>query len=149
MKLHKIACWGLLATMVGLTGCASIVCKSKWPVAFKSDPPGAEVVVSDDSGRELHRGTTPVTFRLHSGAGYFVPEDYVVEMKMNGYQEDRGVLKASMNGWYVANAAFGGLIGLLIVDPATGAMWKLPGEYCANLLTNSPLPAATNSVSQK
>jgi hypothetical protein len=148
MKLHTIACLGMLATMVGLTGCASIVSKSKWPVAFKSDPPGAEVVISDDSGKELHRGMTPVVFKLHSGAGYFMPEDYVVEMKMNGYQEDRGVLKAGMNGWYVANAAFGGLIGLLIVDPATGAMWKLPSEYSVNLLTTGALPA-TNSVSQK
>ena len=28
---------------------------------------------------------------------------------------------------------FGGLIGFLIVDPATGAMWRLPDSYHANL----------------
>lgn len=30
-----------------------------------------------------------------------------------------------MNGWYIGNLLFGGIIGLLIVDPATGAMWTL------------------------
>ena len=31
-----------------------------------------------------------------------------------------------MKGWYWATPIFGGLIGILIVDPATGAMWPLP-----------------------
>jgi hypothetical protein len=139
----------MLTTNLGLTGCASIVSKSNWPVAFKSDPPGAKIVITDDNGKELHRGTTPVTFKLHSGAGFLIPADYVVEMKMDGYPEDRGVLKAGMNGWYIGNVAFGGLIGLLVVDPATGAMWKLPSEYSVNLLaTNFPRTTA-NPVSQK
>jgi len=30
-----------------------------------------------------------------------------------------------LNGWYIGNLLFGGLIGLLIVDPLTGAMWTL------------------------
>ncbi len=30
-----------------------------------------------------------------------------------------------MNGWYAGNIVFGGLIGILIVDPATGAMWDI------------------------
>ena len=33
------------------------------------------------------------------------------------------VLETRMNGWYLGNIIFGGLIGALIVDPATGAMW--------------------------
>jgi hypothetical protein len=35
-------------------------------------------------------------------------------------------LTADIDGWYFGNLLFGGLIGILIVDPATGAMWKLP-----------------------
>ncbi|MFH6792762.1 hypothetical protein ACHRCF_16520, partial [Acinetobacter baumannii] len=31
----------------------------------------------------------------------------------------------TLSGWYLGNIIFGGLIGLLIVDPATGAMYKL------------------------
>ena len=30
-----------------------------------------------------------------------------------------------MDGWYAGNILIGGLLGLLIIDPATGSMWKL------------------------
>ena len=30
-----------------------------------------------------------------------------------------------MNGWYFGNILFGGLIGMIAVDPATGAMYTL------------------------
>ena len=30
-----------------------------------------------------------------------------------------------MDGWYIGHILFGGLIGFLIIDPATGSMWKL------------------------
>lgn len=35
-------------------------------------------------------------------------------------------MDTKVNGWYIGgNLLFGGVIGWLIVDPATGAMWKL------------------------
>ncbi|MEW6291598.1 MAG: hypothetical protein AB1545_17315, partial [Thermodesulfobacteriota bacterium] len=35
-------------------------------------------------------------------------------------------VESKANGWYIlGNLLFGGLIGYLIVDPATGAMWNL------------------------
>ena len=34
-------------------------------------------------------------------------------------------LECSVNGWYFGNLLIGGLIGMLIIDPATGAMYKL------------------------
>jgi len=34
-------------------------------------------------------------------------------------------LECSVNGWYFGNLFIGGLIGMLIVDPATGAMYRL------------------------
>lgn len=30
-----------------------------------------------------------------------------------------------MNGWYFGNLLLGGVIGMLIVDPATGAMYRI------------------------
>ncbi len=33
-----------------------------------------------------------------------------------------------MNGWYWGNFAIGGLIGFLIVDPLTGAMYRIKDE---------------------
>jgi hypothetical protein len=34
-------------------------------------------------------------------------------------------VEGQVNGWYFGNIIFGGLIGLLAVDPATGAMYTL------------------------
>jgi hypothetical protein len=31
-----------------------------------------------------------------------------------------------MSGWYCGKLLFGGLIGMLAVDPATGAIWNSP-----------------------
>jgi hypothetical protein len=43
-----------------------------------------------------------------------------------------------VDGWYFGNLLFGGLIGLLIVDPATGAMYKLePNEINCNLVSSA------------
>lgn len=38
-----------------------------------------------------------------------------------------------MNGWYMGNILIGGLVGMLVVDPASGAMWSLPDNVNANL----------------
>jgi hypothetical protein len=32
---------------------------------------------------------------------------------------------STVNGWYVGNVILGGMIDLLVVNPATGAMWTL------------------------
>ena len=47
-------------------------------------------------------------------------------MKKIGFEDKVISIESSMDGWYIANILFGGLIGMLAVDPATGAMWKLP-----------------------
>lgn len=130
-------------SLITLTGCASIVSKSNWPVSIKSDPPGAEVTISDDNGKEVHRGVTPMTVKLKSSGGFLIPEDYLIDMKLAGYKDDRGVIKAGVNPWYCGNIIFGSVIGLLIVDPATGAMWKLPGEYNVRL---SATPSASSPI---
>jgi hypothetical protein len=42
-------------------------------------------------------------------------------------------VSAGLNGWYLGNLLFGGLVGLLVVDPATGAMFRLPEDATVNL----------------
>jgi len=144
MKLIHL---GLLAAVLSLTGCASIVSKTKWPVAFQSDPPGAQVTVVDESGKTVRQGVTPTTIKLASGSGYFKAQNYQVDMKLDGYKEHKGVIQADLNGWYFGNIGFGGLIGMLAVDPATGAMWRLPKEYSVKLLKseNPATPLAVES----
>lgn len=130
---------------VSLSGCASIVSKSQYNVAVSSLPEGAAFVIKDKSGVKVHRGVTPQTVTLSSGAGYFQGATYTVDFTKEGHQPAVETLDSSLNGWYWGNIVFGGLIGLLAVDPATGAMWKLD-ERVAKVLDPLPAPADAPSV---
>jgi len=118
-------------------GCASIVSHSNWPITFNSNPSGAEIVITDRNGNQIHRGTTPTTLTLKSSSGFFSPARYDVEVKLAGYNVANASVSAEINGWYFGNLFFGGLIGMLVVDPATGAMWRLPQQYTVNLVKAS------------
>jgi len=117
-----------LCTVVALSifgSCASIVSKSSWPVNVRSNPAGAKVTITNRSGVEVYKGETPATVQLKSGAGFFKKESYTVKYELDGYAPLSIPLECKLNGWYWGNILFGGLIGWLIVDPATGAMYKL------------------------
>lgn len=136
MRSSTILTLALLAT---LTSCASIVSKSKYPVSIQSDPTGLEFDVVDKAGKTVHHGTTPQVVTLEADAGFFQRAHYVVHFHKNVARETDVELDASLDPWYFGNILFGGLIGLVIVDPLTGAMWKLPKE----LLTKVPTEVAT------
>ncbi len=53
-----------------------------------------------------------------------------------------------MNGWYIANIIFGGLIGLLIIDPATGAMYTLSPKDVNAVLDSTQSQTAQNKSKQ-
>ncbi|QYM78788.1 hypothetical protein K0B96_16015 [Horticoccus luteus] len=38
---------------------------------------------------------------------------------------DSPLIRPEMSGWYWGNILFGGLIGMIVVDPITGSMWNL------------------------
>ena len=73
----------------------------------------------------MHSGTTPLTVTLKKGRGYFKPESYVVRFAKEGFQTREITVQGAINGWYFGNILFGGLIGMLAVDPSTGAMYTL------------------------
>ena len=115
----------VVAGAVVLAGCASIVSKSEYPVAITSNPIGADFVVKRDSGVPVASGVTPATIVLPASEGYFQPAKYTIEYKRKGVVQSVP-LTAKIDGWYFGNLLFGGvIIGMLIVDPATGAMWRL------------------------
>ncbi|SEA19720.1 hypothetical protein [Microbulbifer marinus] len=114
------------AGMVLATGCASILSDSSYPVTINSTPSGANFSVVNEAGLDVHTGVTPDTITLAASDGFFSSASYTVKYQMAGYNEQSFQLTAGMDGWYIGNILFGGLIGMLIVDPATGAMWKLP-----------------------
>lgn len=116
-----------------LSGCASIVSDSAYPVSVSSTPVGANFEIKDSTGTIIHSGTTPGTVTLKSGRGYFKKANYTIAFKKEGFADQEIKLNSSLNGWYWGNLLFGGLIGMLIVDPLTGAMYKLPENTAADL----------------
>jgi hypothetical protein len=116
-------------------GCASIVSKTKWPIVVSSTPVGASVTITNKKGNSVYRGNTPAVLTLKSGAGFFSKESYLVKISMPGYDEKMVPLECKLNGWYAGNILIGGIIGLLIIDPATGAMYKLSTEAIHEKLT--------------
>lgn len=117
---------------VVLAGCASIVSKSEYPVAITSNPTGADFTVKRRNGIPIASGVTPATIVLPASDGYFQPAKYTIEYKRKGALQSVP-LTAKIDGWYFGNIIFGGvIIGMLIVDPATGAMWRLNDTVVAS-----------------
>lgn len=123
--MKKILVTSILAFTLGLNGCASIITGSSQVVTFTSVPESASIEIKNRKGKKIHTGQTPVTVSLKKGAGYFKPEKYKVTFSKAGYQTKTVEVTGTLSGWYFGNILFGGLIGILIVDPFTGAMYRL------------------------
>lgn len=134
--LHLCA---LTLTLTLTTGCASIVSKSKYPVAINTEPSSAKIEIKDQDGIVRFAGTSPATAILDAGSGYFTRARYTVTASKEGFNTTTLPLQNSIDGWYWGNILIGGLIGFLIVDPITGAMFQIDTPV-ANM---SLAPAAT------
>lgn len=111
----------LILTMLS-TGCATIVSGSKQNVKFTSDPTAATIYID-----EVEVGKTPFEIKLKRKT------EHHVMIKLDGYQTYQMNLTKKFNAWFIGNIALGGLIGI-IVDPITGAMYKLtPKEINAEM----------------
>ena len=102
-------------------------------VSVKSDPSDAHVRVFDKKGVEVTTQQTPAILSLKRGGTYSTAK-YRVVIEKEGYQPAEVTVKSTINGWYFGNLLFGGLIGMLIVDPATGAMWTLTPKDVSTVL---------------
>ena len=111
--------------MIVLPGCASIFTKSTYPLLIQSTPQDATILVTNQRGVEYARGTTPITVKLKASDGFFSKAEYNVRFSKPGYEDMVLPVTFSIEGWYFGNILLGGIIGMLIVDPATGAMWRI------------------------
>ncbi|PAJ70141.1 hypothetical protein CJF42_26090 [Pseudoalteromonas sp. NBT06-2] len=121
-----------LSTII-MSGCSSIVSKSDYAVAINSNPGGSTFVITNRAGQKVESGITPSTVTLKSSSGYFKGETYTLVLNKKGFSEKTYTLTSSVDGWYFGNILLGGLIGMLIVDPATGAMYNLPDRVDISL----------------
>jgi hypothetical protein len=120
------------------SGCASIINGDKKKVTINSNPPGAKVTLFDDDGKSIITTNTPAVVKLKRSSGYFVGQSYTLKLESDGYYPSTVEIKPVLSGWYAGNIAFGGLIGLVLIDPAVGGMWTLkPNEINWNLVSTS------------
>lgn len=127
----KKSVYAVLMAGLTLASCATILSKSDWPVSIQSQAAGVPFTITNREGTVVATGTTPQTVILKSGAGYFKSEKYNIQFGTGPTAIAREV-KTDINGWYFANILFGGVIGMLIVDPLTGAMYRLPETVSAS-----------------
>lgn len=138
--------WMLGASTLCLAGCATIFNGTTQTVNVQSEPPGASVAITDRDGKPVHTGTAPMTVTLERGAGYFRSQSYKMVFSKPGFADKELLVESSISGWYIGNILFGGLIGMLAVDPATGAMYSLPESVSATLEAGGAKTSSAGSL---
>ena len=127
----------LMTAIFLFSSCGSIVSKSTYPLSINSSPSNAKISITNKKGYEVYVGSTPAIVQLKAGDGFFSKAEYRIKFSIPGYDEKIMPVTFSLDGWYFGNIFIGGLLGMLIVDPATGAMWKIDTEYLSVTLSQS------------
>lgn len=135
-----------MAALFLFSSCASIVSKSKYPLTIDSSPSGANVTITDLNGLQVVDGTTPMNVRLKASAGYFKHAEYQIRISKPGFDDRIIFIEGELDGWYVGNLFSFGLVGFLIVDPITGAMWKMEQRYINETLYESKTSSSAEPV---
>ena len=133
LKLHFI----ITLFIAIMSSCASIVHGPTQTVDFKSQPTGAVIKID---GKEY--GTAPQSVELKR-RGRLKGEnteklEYNVEVVMDGYYPYEMKIKRSMDGWFLGNLLFGGLLGI-IIDAANGSMYQLTPDQMVAQMKEKPL----------
>ena len=120
--------FALCALVISVSSCATIFTATKYQVAFNTTPEGAGITIENREGKVIFEGVTPANVKLKSSAGYMKKEEYKITFTKDGYAQKVVHISAELDGWYIGNILLGGLPGMLIVDPLSGAMYKIAKE---------------------
>ena len=129
----------LLIAPLFLTGCASIIDGGPETVQINSNPEGAKVTIFNKLGKEVTVQTTPTMITLERSYGFARAEEYKLIFEEPGYYPYETHIQSILDGWYVGNVIFGGVIGC-VVDLGTGDCYTLsPMEINQDMIsTNQP-----------
>lgn len=135
----------------GLSGCASCISSSTNTLPIVTQPVEATCEIVDvDTGETIVKAKTPYTAILDGPVGLFDKTRYKIKLRKNGYFPYEAEIITNVNGWYLANLAFGpwALLGMLFIDPNTGVMWKLD-EDNINVKLYQDTPEGMISMAQE
>ncbi|SDC61361.1 hypothetical protein [Niabella drilacis] len=113
----------VIAAALLFQSCATILSGSRQSVTIRTNVDSTHIVITRPSGKQVFSGNTPAAVKLKRGAGYFKKAAYLVTLSADGYQNKQVPVRFRLNGVYFGNALIGGLVGLIVIDPLTGAMW--------------------------
>lgn len=139
----------IMFASIGFYSCATIFGKSAYPVSISTNPSGATISITNKKGTEVYKGQSPATVTLKSSSGYFSKAEYQVKLSAPGYSEQVIPVMYKLNGWYFGNLFIGGVLGMLVIDPATGAMWKLDSPPINVTLNKNTSTGAVNEPTLK
>lgn len=122
--MKRVICVALLSMVLLLPSCATIFTRSSYPFTINTEPNGATITIANSAGTIIYQGTTPANTRLKSSRGYMKDEQYTLTFSKEGYEDKMVTIHSRFDGWYLGNILLGGLIGMLIVDPLSGAMYR-------------------------
>ncbi len=113
-----------------ISGCATIVGHQTQLMTINSTPGDAAILITDEKGMDVFKGSTPTTVTLQKSNGtYWGKKSYVVRISKDGFETQSIQITASANGWYIGgNLVFGFIIGWFVVDPFNGNMYTLSPE---------------------
>ena len=126
-RRSKIVCKAfLLILIIGLTGCATIVSKSRYSISVKANEPDTIVKVYDEKNVPVTWTKAPGTITVDAHAGMFSSAKYRFVFEKPGFETDESIVKAKMDPCYWINliCLYSAPVGMLLVDPLSGAMWS-------------------------
>ncbi len=124
-----------------LVSCATIVSNQERTTKIETVPSQMSYVIRDKGGNVVSQGTTPSTVKLNRSPGYFQRGTYTIDVKKRNKVVATETIEASVNGWFWGNIAFGGAIGMFVVDPLTGAMFRMPESVMIDTTKTTPVTA--------
>lgn len=132
MKNTKLICSTALSLTFLFSSCASIIHGPTQSVSFASQPSGAKIWID---GKDY--GATPKSVDLRRKGRLkgeiSTKKEYSVKVELEGFYPYEVKLQREMDGWFLGNILFGGLIGI-IIDASNGAMYKLnPSQVVAQM----------------
>lgn len=125
--MKKVICLALIGSI--LTGCGSIINGTSQSMSVVASPSNAIIRLYNENGSLINESRGSMFYNLDRSSGYLSGASYNLEITRAGYHTKIIPIVSKPSGWYMAgNIVIGGLIGWLIVDPATGGMWALESK---------------------
>ena len=128
------------------TSCASIFGHSNYNVSINSLPSDAQLKITNSKGIEVFSGYTPATVRQKSSEGFFRKATYTLTFSKPGYDSYQTQVNSSIQPWYFGNIFIGWGLGMIIIDPITGAMWQIDQEQVQVTLHATMATASTKPL---